>query len=304
MSSESGDDGPLEADTVRILLSTDNHLGYAEKDPVRGNDSFRSFREILQIAQRERVDLLLLGGDLFHDNKPSRRTMYETMRLLRAHCMGNGSVNFQVVSDQSVNFPNFGVVNFEDPNYNVELPIFSIHGNHDDPARESGGNATQSLAALDLLSAANLINYFGKSEKVDAVEVFPILLTKGTSRVAIYGLGNMRDERLNRMFAQGKVVFRRPAEHAEEWFSIFVVHQNRDDKGRGSKNCVPESVIPDFIDLVVWGHEHECQIDVQESVKGDFFVTQPGSSVATSLVEGEAKAKCVAVVEINGQSFR
>ncbi|KAH7468921.1 Double-strand break repair protein MRE11 [Phytophthora ramorum] len=302
--SQAEDDGPRSADTLRVLLSTDNHLGYAEKDPVRGNDSFRSFREILQLAQRERVDFLLLGGDLFHENKPSRRTLYETMRLLRTHCMGDGAVNFQVVSDQSINFPNFGAVNFEDPNYNVELPIFSIHGNHDDPAREGGGDATQSLAALDLLSAANLVNYFGKSDKVDAVEVFPILLTKGSTHVAIYGLGNMRDERLNRMFAQQKVVFRRPAEHAEDWFNIFVVHQNRDDKGRGSKNCVPESVIPDFIDLVVWGHEHECQIDVQESVKGNFFVTQPGSSVATSLVEGEAKPKHVAVLEINGQNFR
>ncbi|CAI5722799.1 unnamed protein product [Hyaloperonospora brassicae] len=297
-------DGPHESDTLRVLLSTDNHLGYAEKDPVRGNDSFRTFREILQLAQRERVDLLLLGGDLFHENKPSRHTLYEAMRLLRTYCMGDNAVNFTVVSDQSVNFPNFGVVNFEDPNYNVELPVFSIHGNHDDPAREGGGDVTQSLAALDLLSAANLVNYFGKSEKVDAVEVFPVLLTKGKTRVAIYGLGNMRDERLNRMFAQGHVVFRRPVEHPDEWFSIFVVHQNRDDRGRGSKNCVPESVIPDFIDFVMWGHEHECQIEVQESVKGDFFVTQPGSSVATSLVEGEAKPKHVAVLEINGQSFR
>ncbi|KAG7399543.1 Double-strand break repair protein mre11a [Phytophthora boehmeriae] len=297
-------DGPREGDTLRILVSTDNHLGYAEKDPVRGDDSFRSFREILQLAQRERVDLLLLGGDLFHENKPSRRTMYETMKLLRTYCMGDGAVNFQVVSDQSINFPNFGVVNFEDPNFNVELPIFSIHGNHDDPAREGGGDATQSLAALDLLSAANLVNYFGKSDKVDAVEVFPVLMTKGSTRVAIYGLGNMRDERLNRMFAQQKVVFRRPSENADDWFSIFVVHQNRDDKGRGNKNCVPESVIPDFIDLVVWGHEHECEIDVQESVKGDFFITQPGSSVATSLVEGEAKPKHVAVLEVFAQSFR
>ncbi|RLN68143.1 hypothetical protein BBJ28_00019373, partial [Nothophytophthora sp. Chile5] len=261
---------------------------------------------ILQLAQSECTDLLLLGGDLFHENKPSRRTLYETMRLLRTHCMGDGAVHFQVVSDQSLNFPNFGVVNFEDPNYNVELPIFSIHGNHDDPSREggSGGNPTQSLAALDLLSAANLVNYFGKSDKVDAVEVFPVLLTKGATRVAIYGLGNMRDDRLNRMFAQQKVVFRRPVERAEDWFSIFVVHQNRVDRGSGAKNCVPESVIPDFIDLVVWGHEHECLIDVQESVKGEFFVTQPGSSVATSLVEGEAKPKQVAVLEIHGQSFR
>lgn len=295
-----------ESSTLRLLLSTDNHLGYAEKDPVRGDDSFRSFQEILKIAQGEAVDLLLLAGDLFHDAKPSRKTMYQTMSLLRTYCMGDGAVRFQIVSDQSINFPNFGVVNYEDPNYNIQLPVFSIHGNHDDPSREGGGsNSTQqSLAALDLLSAANFVNYFGKSDKVDAIEVFPILMVKGETRVAIYGLGNMRDERLNRMFAQQKVVFRRPAENPEQWFSIFVVHQNRDDRGRGSKNCVPESFIPDFIDFVVWGHEHECLIDVQESVKGDFYITQPGSSVATSLVEGEAKQKQVAVLEIRGQNFR
>ncbi|TMW68208.1 hypothetical protein Poli38472_007880 [Pythium oligandrum] len=292
--------------TLRVLLATDNHLGYAEKDPIRGDDSFRTFQEILQLARHERVDLLLLAGDLFHENKPTRKTLYQTMRLLRTHCMGDGAVQFQIVSDQSINFPNFGTVNYEDPNYNIHLPVFSIHGNHDDPSRDAGGADAQatSLAALDLLSAANLVNYFGKSEKVDAIEVFPVLMVKGSTKVAIYGLGNMRDERLHRMFAQRKVVFRRPAEAPESWFSIFVVHQNRDDRGRGTKNCLPESMIPDFIDFVVWGHEHECLIDVEESVKGDFFITQPGSSVATSLVEGEAKAKHVGVLEIHQQSFR
>ena len=24
-------------------------------------------------------------------------------------------------------------VNYEDPNYNISIPVFSIHGNHDDP---------------------------------------------------------------------------------------------------------------------------------------------------------------------------
>jgi len=28
----------------------------------------------------------------------------------------------------------FGKVNYEDPNFNVGLPVFTIHGNHDDPA--------------------------------------------------------------------------------------------------------------------------------------------------------------------------
>lgn len=28
----------------------------------------------------------------------------------------------------------FGHVNYEDPHFNVGLPVFTIHGNHDDPA--------------------------------------------------------------------------------------------------------------------------------------------------------------------------
>lgn len=60
-------------DMLRILIATDNHLGYMERDPIRGNDSFVSFEEILQQARKLKVDFVLLGGDLFHENKPSRR---------------------------------------------------------------------------------------------------------------------------------------------------------------------------------------------------------------------------------------
>jgi double-strand break repair protein MRE11 len=32
-------------------------------------------------------------------------------------------------------FPSaFNHVNYEDPNINVAIPVFSIHGNHDDPS--------------------------------------------------------------------------------------------------------------------------------------------------------------------------
>lgn len=33
----------------------------------------------------------------------------------------------------------------------------------------------------------------------------PVLLRKGKTQVALYGLGNIRDERLNRMWGQNKV---------------------------------------------------------------------------------------------------
>ena len=60
----------------------------------------------------------------------------------------------------------------------------------------------------------------------------------------------------------------------------------------GAKNHVPENFLDEFLDLVIWGHEHECLIDAKWSESGKpFYISQPGSSVATSLAEGEAVPK-------------
>jgi len=52
-------------DCIKILLATDNHIGYAEKDPVRGRDSINTFKEILDLAIANDVDMLLLAGTCF-----------------------------------------------------------------------------------------------------------------------------------------------------------------------------------------------------------------------------------------------
>jgi double-strand break repair protein MRE11 len=43
---------------------------------VRGDDSFRALEEVFTLAKQQNVDMVLFGGDLFHDNKPSRKTLY------------------------------------------------------------------------------------------------------------------------------------------------------------------------------------------------------------------------------------
>ena len=73
----------------RILIATDNHLGAHERDPIRKNDAFIAFREILEIAKKEKVDALFLGGDLFDQNKPSRETLVQAMDVLREYVFGN-----------------------------------------------------------------------------------------------------------------------------------------------------------------------------------------------------------------------
>ena len=59
----------------------------------------------------------------------------------------------------------------------------------------------------------------------------------------------------------------------------------------GSTNFIPEQFLDDFIDLVIWGHEHECKIGPTKNEQQLFYVSQPGSSVVTSLSPGEAVKK-------------
>ena len=40
---------------IGIMLATDNHIGYMERDPIRGQDSINTFKEILQLAVKHDV---------------------------------------------------------------------------------------------------------------------------------------------------------------------------------------------------------------------------------------------------------
>lgn len=91
-------------DIFKILVATDIHLGYNEKKELLGKfsasilvrnfvaisqyfnnnfynlwnlaeDSFNTFEEILKLANSRDVDMILLGGDLFHDPTPSTNAL-------------------------------------------------------------------------------------------------------------------------------------------------------------------------------------------------------------------------------------
>ena len=130
----------MDDNIVRILVATDNHLGFLEKDPIRGDDSFASFEEILATARNKKVDFVLFAGDMFHENKPSRYTIHNTIQLLNKYCLGSDPVYIEMLNDGRDMFESSltNTVNYENPNQSVCLPIFGIHGNHDDPSRDCG----------------------------------------------------------------------------------------------------------------------------------------------------------------------
>ena len=132
------------ADTFRIFVSTDNHLGHKENNPIKGNDSFEALEEVLKIANENNVDFLLLGGDLFHEINPSQECLYKCINLLQNNIYGEKPPSFKVISDHKPNFDN--------ENIKVQLPIFIIHGNHDYPANNEGN-----ISVIDLLHASQLV---------------------------------------------------------------------------------------------------------------------------------------------------
>lgn len=284
--------------TFRILITTDNHVGYNEIDPIRGQDSAKTFHEIMTLAKDQDVDMVLQGGDLFHINKPSRESMYQVIKTLRMTCLGDKPCEMENLNHGQLGVEEnvFDYVNYEDPNINISLPVFAISGNHDD----SGGASM--LSPMDVLSATGLINHFGRVSENDKITVSPVLLRKGTTKLALYGLASVRDERLYRTFKSQNVKFLRPNEDASEWFNMLAVHQNH--ISHSEKNYLPESFLPDFMDTVIWGHEHECLLDnpLTNPDQG-FTVLQPGSSIATSLSEAEAVDKQVCILSITGKDW-
>jgi double-strand break repair protein MRE11 len=131
-------------------------------------------------------------------------------------------------------------------------------------------------------------------------------LVKGNSKIALYGIGNLKDERLFLALQNKKVNFHRPDDF-KNWFNILIVHQNRfkgHHQGKNKKNFLPEKFIPSFFDLVIWGHEHECFTEPIYNSEMGFHVYQPGSSVVTSLIQAESKSKSIGLLEVHLDKFR
>jgi hypothetical protein len=78
---------------INILVASDLHLGYLEKDPIRGEDSFVTFNEVFQIANERKVrrrlprpnanpNLVPQGSTTAHGSRHSPRQRVATHRRL------------------------------------------------------------------------------------------------------------------------------------------------------------------------------------------------------------------------------
>ena len=84
-----------------------------------------------------------------------------------------------------------------------------------------------------MLSVSGVLNYFGKidlaadedqnardpdSEK--GIKIKPILLRKGTTQLAMYGVGNVKDARMHYELRSNRVKMFMPDGPEDDWFNI------------------------------------------------------------------------------------
>ena len=132
-----------EAHVFKLAISASNFLGFLPHHPIRKNDSFEAFEEILKKARNCNADLLVLGGNLFAESSPSQEILTKSIALLKENIFGDKPINYEVLWGKKA--PNYACENM-----NIDLPIFAIHGKNE-------GKFAEEFNVLDVLNAGNYV---------------------------------------------------------------------------------------------------------------------------------------------------
>ncbi|ASJ02690.1 DNA-binding protein [Thermococcus profundus] len=143
---------------MKFAHIADVHLGREQfNQPFRYNDYLKVFREAIEKSVNERVDFILIAGDLFHVSRPSPRTIRDAVEVLELPMK-------------------------------KDIPVFAIEGNHDKTIRET--SVFDLLEHLGLLHTVGLRREPGKGEFIRSKKLSEnrYLVWGQVGDVEIYGL--------------------------------------------------------------------------------------------------------------------
>ncbi|NJE25974.1 exonuclease SbcCD subunit D [Thermococcus sp. MV5] len=238
---------------MKFAHIADAHLGREQfQQPFRYRDYLNAFRQAIEKSIDERVDFILLAGDLFHVSKPSPKAIRDAVEILN-------------------------LVKKKD------IPVFAIEGNHDKTIRET--------SIYDLLEHLGLIYTVGikktprESEFQKSVKKGNLYLVYGVfGDIEIYGLRhNNRWQLIKNGRSILKSIFRGGSN------SVLMLHQAIDYLAEGTpyKDAfdLKLSEIPEGFRYYALGHIHmKKELRREESgLSGD--IIYPGSLERTEIRE-------------------
>lgn len=238
---------------MKFAHIADAHLGREQfQQPFRYRDYLNAFRQAIEKSIDERVDFILLAGDLFHVSKPSPKAIRDAVEILNLAKRKN-------------------------------IPVFAIEGNHDKTIRET--------SIYDLLEHLGLIYTIGikktprESEFQKSVKKGNLYLVYGVfGDIEIYGLRhNNRWQLIKNGRSILKSIFRGGSN------SVLMLHQAIDYLAEGTpyKDAfdLKLSEIPEGFRYYALGHIHmKKELRREESgLSGD--IIYPGSLERTEIRE-------------------
>ena len=229
---------------VRFIHTSDIHLGKTYRasgcDAPRYHDFFATFASIVDDAVRERVDFVLIGGDLFHTGQILPRTFAKTIEILQ-------------------------------PLKDAGIPCLAVEGNHDWIHRRD------SVSWMEALSQLGYISLLRPSRTDDGGYSFdPFDPEQGSGGhveikgVNIYGLGYIGSQAGNHV---SRICDAIGTKRNILLFHVGVWTYSPVEIG----NIKPEEALPlsDCFDYVALGHGHKPYI--VNSAAGRPYAFNPGS---------------------------
>ena len=238
---------------MKFAHIADPHLGREQfQQPFRYRDYLEAFKQAIERAIEEKVDFILLAGDLFHVSKPSPRAIRDAVEVLSAA-------------------------------KKKDIPVFAIEGNHDKTIRET--------SIYDLLEHLGLIYTVGikktprEGEFQRSIKKGNLYLVYGVfGDIEIYGL---RHNNRWQLIKNGQNILKTLFKGRPN--SILMLHQAIDYLAEGTpyKDAfdLKLSEIPDGFGYYALGHIHmKKELKKEESgLSGD--IIYPGSLERTEIRE-------------------
>lgn len=239
---------------MRIALMSDFHLGFAQAE--RENDAFENAKKAVELAIKENVDLILISGDIFHEEEPNASALLQAIEIfsLAKNAKSEKTKVVKVKNGEKREFLLAGI------------PIIAIHGTHEFRGRDY-------INYLQLFESAGFIVYLHAAKAI---------YEKQGEKIVIHGLGGVPEKKACDVL---KLWNPKPESNA---FNILMLHQSLKELLPFEDEMVASLSIadlPEGFDLIVNGHLHWQNV-FKENNK---FLVIPGSTVITQMKRLEAK---------------